>query len=101
MATLVNYTCKRSIKLKPGLISSIPAALSNPDCVTGPDSVYGYYTSEFQFILAILFSWLRALGVCFKYMYAVAMPNRAGTQSFCKRMTAINLVSNKLFTFSS
>ena len=43
MATLVNYTCKRLIKLKPGLVSRCPPRLSrnlsNPDFVTGPKQI--------------------------------------------------------------
>ena len=50
-------------------------------------------TQAFQVILAILFSWFRARGVCFKYMYAVAMPSRAGTQSFYKKTKAVILLS--------
>ena len=35
----------------------------------------------------ILFNWLRALGVCFKIMWAVAMPSSAGMKSFYKNFS--------------
>ena len=40
-------------------------------------------------------SWFRARGVYFKYMYAVAIPSKAGTQLFSgkKNSTVINLMS--------
>ncbi len=38
-------------------------------------------TCEFHCILAILFSWFLALGVCFRIMWAVAIPSKAETLS--------------------
>ena len=36
-------------------------------------------------------SWFRARGVYFKYMYAVAIPSKAGTQSFSgKKNSTVN-----------
>lgn len=67
--------------------SQITLDITSPMCAH--EATLWHLTSEFQFILAIRFSWLRARGVCFKYMYAVAMPNRAGTQSFWRQMTVI------------
>ena len=74
MATLVNYTCKRFIKLKPGLVSRRPPRLSrnlsNPDCVTGlkqivpTDTIPLSSSSSWRFFSADYEPWGSVLSTC-------------------------------------